>query len=121
MAWITAGGSMISVKIESRWIGLHWPHTRRSWIQNDVVVTVTIRATQSQPMVRWGNVPFGAASCTAPRANAALAANACTWVDRGAASSGARDTGHSPDELWRRMLSLDSSVIMARWCAPLRL
>src|SRR3954452_16552591 len=69
---------------------------RAQWIQNDVVATVTIRATQSQPTVRWGKVPLGAASCTAPSANAAIAANACTWVERGAASNGSSDIGHSP-------------------------
>ena len=58
-----------------------------------MVATVTISATQSQPTVRWGKVPLGAASCTAPSANAAIAANACTWVERGAASNGSSDIG----------------------------
>ena len=32
--------------------------------------------TQIQPIVRCGSVPFGAASCTMPSANAAIAAKA---------------------------------------------
>jgi hypothetical protein len=31
---------------------LHRPQTRRSWIQNELAATVTMSATQSQPMVR---------------------------------------------------------------------
>ena len=42
-----ANGSVASVKIDSRWIGLHGPHTRRSWIQNDVMQMTSISATQT--------------------------------------------------------------------------
>src|SRR5262249_42696978 len=76
-----------------RWIGLHGPQMRSSWIQNDDAATTVISATQIQPTVRWGSVPLGAASCTAPSANAAMAAKACSWMAGAASSSGASDTG----------------------------
>ena len=47
-------------------------------IQNELAATVTMRATQSQPMVRWGSVPLGAASWIAPSPRAANAAKACS-------------------------------------------
>ncbi len=69
-----------------------WPHTRRSWIQNKVAATMTMSTTQIQPMVRWGSVPLGAASCTAPSPKAAKAAKACSWIAGAAFNSGASDT-----------------------------
>src|SRR5258708_12128639 len=47
-------------------------------------------------MVRWGSVPLGAASWTAPSPKAAKAANACSWVVGAAFSRGASDTVGSP-------------------------
>jgi hypothetical protein len=59
-ACTTASGSVASVKIESRWIGLHRPQTRRSWIQNELA------ATGAQPRAsRWCD---GAACLWARRA-----------------------------------------------------
>jgi hypothetical protein len=49
-----------------------------SWIQNELTAIVAINATQMKPMVRCGSVPLGAANCTSPSANAAIAANA--WI-----------------------------------------
>ena len=71
---------MIGAKIESRWIGLNGPTRRISWIQNELIATTNISSTQIQPMVRCGNVPFGAANCTMPSANAAIAAKACSGI-----------------------------------------
>ena len=62
--------------IDSKWIGLQGPSNRISWIQNELAATTAIRPTQIQPIVRCGSVPFGAASCTTPRAKAAIAAKA---------------------------------------------
>ena len=67
---------MISVKIDSRWIGLQGPSKRISWIQNELAATMAIRPTQIQPTVRCGSVPFGAANWTRPSAKAAIAAKA---------------------------------------------
>jgi hypothetical protein len=67
------------------------PHVS-SWIQNELVATVTMSRTQIQPMVRWGSVPLGAASCTAPSPKAAKAAKACSWMAGAAFNSGASDT-----------------------------
>src|SRR5215831_3588654 len=99
----TASGSIASVKIASRWIGLHGPHMCSSWIQNELVATVTMSRTQIQPMVRWGIVPLGAASCTAPSPKAAKAAKACSWMAGAAFNSGASDTGLSPAHLTPRL------------------
>ena len=49
---------------------------RSSWIPNDEPATTVISATQIQPSVRCGSVPFGASNCTSPSANAAIAAAA---------------------------------------------
>src|SRR5260221_10376192 len=81
---------MISVNTDSRWIGLHGPHSRISWMKNELTTTVSISAAQIQPNRRCGIVPFGAASWTAPSAKAPSAAKACHWMTAGAASSGAR-------------------------------
>src|SRR5262245_31061199 len=69
---------------------------RNSWIQNDVVATVTMSRTQIHPKVRWGSVPLGAASCTAPSPKAAKAAKAWIWIAGAAFNSGASDTARSP-------------------------
>src|SRR5712691_7613288 len=60
-AWKTASGSITSVKIASKWIGLQGPHWRNSWIQNEVAATTIMSTTQIQPRVRCGSVPLGAA------------------------------------------------------------
>ena len=57
---------MIGVKIDSRWIGLQGPHSRISWIQNEVSADHQHQATQIQPSVRCGSVPLGAANWTMP-------------------------------------------------------
>src|SRR5262249_5788391 len=44
-------------------------------------------------MVRCGSVPLGAANCTMPSANAAIAAKAWSGIAGAAASNGARLTG----------------------------
>src|SRR6516165_10065773 len=41
---------------------------------------MTMSTTQNQPRVRWGSVPLGAASCTAPRPKTAKAEKACSWI-----------------------------------------
>src|SRR5438270_9280540 len=59
-----------------------WPIRR---IQNDDAGTAAIRATQIQPIVRCGSVPFGAANRTRPGANAAMpvkAYAAAGWQER---------------------------------------
>ena len=38
-------GSMISVKMASRWIGLQGPQSRISWIQKALMATTSISAT----------------------------------------------------------------------------
>jgi hypothetical protein len=55
-----------------------WERHQREdrWIQNELTATATIRLTKIQPSVRWGNVPFGAASWTTPSRNADMAAKA---------------------------------------------
>src|SRR5215467_5782558 len=52
--------------------------------------------TQIHPRVRWGSVPLGAASCTAPSPKAAKAEKACSWMAGAAFNSGASDTARSP-------------------------
>ena len=47
-------------------------------MKNELKATTNISTTQAQPIVRCGNVPFGAESCTMPSPNAAIAAKACT-------------------------------------------
>src|SRR6266403_5307522 len=81
---------MTSVKIDSRCIGLHGPISRIWWIQNELTATDTIRDIQTQPSVRWGKVPFGAANCTTPSTKAVMAAKAWTGIAGAASSSGAR-------------------------------
>ena len=68
------------MKIDSRWIGLQGPTSRIWWIQNELTATAAISATQIQPMVRWGNVPLGAANWTMPSTKAAIAAKACIGI-----------------------------------------
>src|SRR5215471_2567161 len=58
--------------------------------------------TQIQPRVRWGSVPLGAASCTAPRPKAAKAEKACSWMAGAAFNSGASDTARSPHAAFAR-------------------
>ena len=58
-----------------------------------------ISATQIQPTVRCGKVPFGAANCTMPSANAAMAAKACNGIVPEASSSGASDILKLPGPL----------------------
>src|SRR6202165_3871091 len=89
----TASGRGISVKIDSRGIGLHGPHSRIWWIRNELSATASMRPTKIQPMVRWGMVPFGAANCTMPSAKAAIAAMAWSAIGGGASSNGARVMG----------------------------
>ena len=74
-----------------------------TWIQNEVAATITMSKTQIHPIVRWGSVPFGAASCTAPIAKAANAAKACSWIAGAAFNSGASDTALSPPHLTPRL------------------
>jgi hypothetical protein len=47
-------------------------------MKNALMLTTNISEIQIQPTVRCGSVPFGAASCTAPRTNALIAAKAWT-------------------------------------------
>ena len=54
------------------------PHSELLEIQNELKPTIAIRVTHTKPIVRWGNVPFGAESCTMPNANAVRAAKACS-------------------------------------------
>lgn len=61
-ACTTASGGVASAKIESRSIGLHRLRMRSSWIHNEVAATITMSATQIQPMVRRCSVPLGPAS-----------------------------------------------------------
>src|SRR5882757_9008352 len=72
----TPNTSMIGVKIDSRWIGLQGPNSLIWWIQNELSATTAISTTQIQPSVRCGSVPLGAANCTTPSTNAAIAAKA---------------------------------------------
>src|SRR5262245_27943356 len=79
---------------------------RAPWPPNAQVVDpersrrpITMSKTQIQPIVRWGSVPFGAASCTAPIAKAANAANACSRIAGSAFNSSASDTALSPPHL----------------------
>ena len=81
---------MISVKIDSRWIGLNGPTRRMVWIQNELIATDAISNTQIQPIVRCGSVPLGAANWTMPSTNAAIAAKAWSGIAGAASSSGAR-------------------------------
>src|SRR5437899_9688784 len=76
--------------IDKRWIGLNGPHSRIVWIKNELSTTVSISPAQTQPTVRCGIVPFGAASWIAPSAKAPSAAKAWIWMTAGAANSGAR-------------------------------
>src|SRR6266702_2946688 len=46
--------------------------------------------TQTQPTVRWGKVPFGAANWTRPSKKADIAAKAWSEIAEAASSSGAR-------------------------------
>src|ERR1700733_15073035 len=89
-------GTVISTKIDSKWIGLQGPHSLIWWIQNELAATASIKTTQIQPMVRWGNVPFGAASWITPSTNAAIAAKAWTGIAGAASKSGARLTRSHP-------------------------
>lgn len=45
-------GTVTSVKIDSKWIGLQGPISRIRWIQNELTATDIIRQTQIQPIVR---------------------------------------------------------------------
>src|SRR5258707_10976903 len=87
---------MVSVKIDSRWIGLHGPISLIWWIQNELAATQAIKRTQIQPSVRWGKVSFGAANCTRPSTKADIAAKACSGIAGTASSSGARLMGGTP-------------------------
>src|SRR6266404_7149376 len=89
--------SMIGVKIDSRWIGLHGPTSRIWWIQNELSATDAIKNIQTQPSARWGKVPFGAANCTTPSRKAVMAAKAWRGIAGGASSSGARLMTGAPD------------------------
>ena len=71
-------------------MGLHGPHSRIVWMKSELPATVSISAAHTQPQRRCGIVPFGAESCTTPRAKALIAAKAWTWITAGAAKSGAR-------------------------------
>src|SRR5258707_6048882 len=88
---------MTSVKIDSRCIGLHGPTSRIWWIQNELTATDTVRDIQTQPKVRWGKVPFGAANCTTPSRKAVMAAKAWRGIAGAASSSGARLMRGVPD------------------------
>src|SRR5687768_8055397 len=72
-------------------MGLHGPQRRNSWIPNAVALTRTMRPTQTQPIIRCRAVPFGRANWNKPSANAAIAANACSWMIRSALSNGLSD------------------------------
>src|SRR5712692_9251984 len=71
-------------------MGLQGPHSRISWIRNELSATASIRPTQIQPTVRWGMVPFGAANCAMPSAKAAIAAVAWSTMAGEASSNGLR-------------------------------
>src|ERR1700722_13971319 len=71
-------------------MGLQGPHSLIWWIQNELAATASIKTTQIQPMVRWGSVPFGAASWITPSTKAAIAAKAWTGIAGAASSNGAR-------------------------------
>src|SRR3954469_8420663 len=86
----TARTSATGVRIDSRWMGLQGPSSLIWWIQKEEIATTVIRATQIQPTVRCGSVPFGAANCTMPSAKAAIAANAWSGIAGAASSNGAR-------------------------------
>jgi hypothetical protein len=73
-------------------MGPQGPNERIWWIQNELTATTAISATQIQPSVRWGNVPFGATSWITPSPKAAIAAKACSGIWGAASSSGARLT-----------------------------
>src|SRR5579864_4404351 len=83
-------------------MGLNGPHRRIVWMKNEVTTIVSISNTHTQPTRRCGIVPLGAASCTAPRPNAPIAANACTWMTAGAARSGASVMRRSVSRYRRR-------------------
>ena len=53
---------MMGVNTDSRWIGLHGPHSLMPWIRNEEALITSISTTQTHPRVRCGNVPLGAAS-----------------------------------------------------------
>ena len=61
-ACITASGNVTSTRIDSRWIGLHGPHSRILWMNKELTAMVSINMTQDQPIRRCGIVPFGAVS-----------------------------------------------------------
>ena len=86
----TASGTVASVKIDRRWIGLKGPIMRNSWIENELAATTTISVTQIQPIVRCGRGPLEAVSCTNPKPDAATTAKARNWMAGEAESSGAR-------------------------------
>src|SRR5438445_13894126 len=77
---------------------------------------MTMSTTQIQPRVRWGSVPLGAASCTAPSPKAAKAAKACSWIAGAAFSSGASDTARSPTPRLRDCLNRAART--AAHCGP---
>ena len=67
------------------------------WIQKELTATDAIRHIQTQPSVRWGKVPFGAANCTTPSRKAVMAAKAWRGIAGGASSNGARLMTSAPD------------------------
>jgi hypothetical protein len=83
---------MISVKIDSRWIGLNGPTRRMVWIQRH-------RSHQQHPDPADGPVrqrALGAANWTMPSAKAAIAAKAWSGIAGAASSSGARLMAGNP-------------------------
>src|SRR5260370_41243749 len=78
-------------------MGLQGPMSRMWGIQRELTGTDAIRHIQTQPSVRWGKVPFGAANCTTPSRKAVMAAKAWRGIAGGASSNGARLMTSAPD------------------------
>src|SRR5437667_6913664 len=55
----------------------------------ELIATVTMSRTQTQPTVRWGKVPFGAANWTRPSTKANIAAKAWSEIAGAASNCGA--------------------------------
>ena len=93
---------MIGAKIDSRWIGLHGPTSRISWIQNELIRDHHHQRTQIQPRSGAAAFPLGGELTTERERR-----HRREGVQRiaAASSSGARLMAGAPDRNIRQISS----------------